>query len=80
LPVEQREVIVLKIWHEMTYDEIANTLELSPNTVAGRYRYGMEKLKGILKGAEYERFDRASHESLASAPAIAGPAQPDLCY
>lgn len=80
LPVEQREVIVLKIWHEMTYDEIANTLELSPNTVAGRYRYGMEKLKGILKGADYERLDRASHESLATAPALPGPASAHLCY
>lgn len=51
LPVEQREVIVLKIWHEMTYDAIASTLDLSPNTVAGRYRYGMAKLKEILTRA-----------------------------
>ena len=54
LPVEQREVIVLKIWHEMTYDAIATTLDLSPNTVAGRYRYGMAKLKEILKRAGAE--------------------------
>jgi RNA polymerase sigma-70 factor (ECF subfamily) len=74
LPVEQREVIVLKIWHEMTYDEIGGTLDLSPNTVAGRYRYGMEKLKGILKEADYEQFDRASHERLATAPALPGAA------
>ena len=74
LPMEQREVIVLKIWHEMTYDEIGGTLELSPNTVAGRYRYGMEKLKGILKEADYEQLDRASHESLATAPALPGAA------
>jgi RNA polymerase sigma-70 factor (ECF subfamily) len=74
LPVEQREVIVLKIWHEMTYDEIAGTLELSPNTVAGRYRYGMEKLKGILKEADYEQLDRTSDESLATAPALPGAA------
>ena len=80
LPVEQREVIVLKIWHDMTYHEIAETLELSPNTVAGRYRYGMEKLKGILKGADYERLDRASAESLATTPTFPGAAQADLCY
>jgi RNA polymerase sigma-70 factor (ECF subfamily) len=74
LPVEQREVIVLKIWHEMTYDEIAGTLDLSPNTVAGRYRYGMEKLKGILKGSDYERLDRAGDERLATTPALSGTA------
>ena len=79
LPVEQREVIVLKIWHEMTYDEIAGTLELSPNTVAGRYRYGMQKLKGILKGADYERLDRATDEGVASPPSLPGAAQAHLC-
>ena len=48
LPPEQREVIVLKIWHEHTYEEIGELLQLSPNTVAGRYRYGMEKLRACL--------------------------------
>ena len=80
LPVEQREVIVLKIWHAMTYDEIATTLDLSPNTVAGRYRYGMEKLKGILKGADYERIDRASDERMAPLPTLPGTAEANLCF
>jgi RNA polymerase sigma-70 factor (ECF subfamily) len=80
LPVEQREVIILKIWHEMTYDEIATTLELSPNTVAGRYRYGMEKLKGILKGTDYERLDRATDESVAPPPTLPGAARANLCF
>jgi RNA polymerase sigma-70 factor (ECF subfamily) len=48
LPVDQREVIVLKIWHEHTFEEIADLLEISPNTVAGRYRYGLQKLKRTL--------------------------------
>lgn len=50
LPPDQREVIVLKIWHEHTFDEIGELLETSPNTVAGRYRYGMEKLRACLSG------------------------------
>jgi RNA polymerase sigma-70 factor, ECF subfamily len=79
LPADQREVIVLKIWHEMTYDEIAGVLEASPNTVAGRYRYGMQKLKTILKGSDYERLDRASDEGLASAPGFGRAAEPNLC-
>jgi len=55
LPVEQREVIVLKIWHEYTFEEIGELLATSPNTVAGRYRYGLQKLRACLKGEAYER-------------------------
>lgn len=57
LPREQREVIVLKVWHEHTFEAIGRLLGLSPNTVAGRYRYGMKKLRASLKGAVYERLD-----------------------
>ena len=55
LPVDQREVIVLKLWHEYTFEEIGELLELSPNTAAGRYRYGLEKLRACLRGESYER-------------------------
>ena len=48
LPPDQREVIVLKIWHEHTFEEIGALLDVSPNTVAGRYRYGMEKMRVCL--------------------------------
>jgi len=58
LPEEQREVIVLKIWHEYTFEEISNLLSISPNTAAGRYRYGLQKLRLSLKGATYERLER----------------------
>jgi len=57
LPVEQREVIVLKIWHEYTFESIGELLELSANTVAGRYRYGLQKLRACLKGEAYERME-----------------------
>jgi RNA polymerase sigma-70 factor (ECF subfamily) len=55
LPQEQREVIVLKIWHQYTFEEIGQLLDLSPYTAAGRYRYGIQKLKNRLSGAYYER-------------------------
>ena len=55
LPPEQREVIVLKIWNRCTFEEIGALLEISPNTAAGRYRYGLQKMKAQLEGAEYER-------------------------
>ena len=73
LPAEQREVIVLKIWSDYTFDQIAKLLELSPNTVAGRYRYGMEKLRGCLKGKEYERmeFSREQVADVGATPTFA---------
>jgi DNA-directed RNA polymerase specialized sigma24 family protein len=58
LPPEQREVIVLKIWSEHTFEEIGELLDISPNTAAGRYRYGLQKLKACLKGTQYERDER----------------------
>ncbi len=58
LPPEQREVIVLKIWHEYTFEEIGELLGVSPNTAAGRYRYGLQKIRLRLKGAPYERDGR----------------------
>ena len=45
LPPEQKEVLTLKIWGELTFDEIGRTLDLSLNTVASRYRYALQKLK-----------------------------------
>ena len=75
LPMEQREVIVLKIWHRCTFEEIAELLEISQNTVAGRYRYGLQKIKLQLKGANYERIEPAGEPVafLAAAPPVGGP-------
>ena len=58
LPAEQKEIIVLKIWHDYTFEEIGELLEISPNTAAGRYRYGLQKLRMSLKGVSYERDER----------------------
>ena len=55
IPIEQREVIVLKIWHHYTFEEIGGLLEVSPHTAAGRYRYGLQKIKVCLKGSLHER-------------------------
>lgn len=49
LPREQAEVVVLKIWEEMTFLEIAEVLNESPNTAASRYRYALEKLSRLLQ-------------------------------
>jgi len=52
LPTTQAEVVVLKIWEEMTFAEIAEILEVSPDTVASRHRYAMQKLTLKLQPAE----------------------------
>jgi RNA polymerase sigma-70 factor (ECF subfamily) len=74
LPPEQREVIVLKIWNRCTFEEIGALLEISPNTAAGRYRYGLQKIKSRLEGASYERdeFIGDAITLMAAAPAISG--------
>jgi RNA polymerase sigma-70 factor (ECF subfamily) len=49
LPEEQREVIVLHFKADLTFREIAEWQEASINTVQGRYRYGLDKLRTLLK-------------------------------
>lgn len=44
LPGPQSEVVVLKIWEQMTFAEIAEVLQITPSTAASRYRYALEKL------------------------------------
>lgn len=49
LPPDQRAVVHLKLWAGLTFEEIAEALELSPNTAASRYRYGLDKLRARLR-------------------------------
>lgn len=48
LPAEQREVVVLKIYQDMTFAEIADATRVSQNTAASRYRYAIERLRELL--------------------------------
>ena len=50
LPDEQKEVIILKVYQDLTFKEIAALCGLSINTVASRYRYGIERLRSLLEG------------------------------
>lgn len=45
LPYEQREVVLLHHQGGLKFIEIAKSQNISINTVLGRYRYGLEKLK-----------------------------------
>lgn len=56
LPEKFSEVIIMKIWGDRTFAEIGETLGISQNTAASRYRYGLEALKRSL-GAARRRGD-----------------------
>jgi RNA polymerase sigma-70 factor, ECF subfamily len=58
LPAEQRAVVHLKLWEGLTFEEIADVLEIPPNTAASRYRYGLDKLRGRLRPL-YEEMKKA---------------------
>jgi RNA polymerase sigma-70 factor (ECF subfamily) len=48
LPVEQRAVLVLRVFEELSYDEIAQALQLSPGTVMSRLFRARERLARAL--------------------------------
>lgn len=55
LPPEQREVVTLRVWGELTFAQIAEALAENPNTVAARYRYALANLKKSLPEECHER-------------------------
>lgn len=50
LPAEQREVLVLHLWGELTFAQIGAVLKVPPNTAASRYRYALASLRRQLAG------------------------------
>lgn len=49
LPPEQRAVAHLKLWEGLTFEQMAQILEIPPNTAASRYRYALDKLRTRLR-------------------------------
>lgn len=52
LSAEQREVLMLKIWGELTFEEIAQQLDIPLNTAASRYRYALGALRKEMTAAD----------------------------
>ncbi len=50
LPYEQREVVILHLRGGMKFKAIAQSQDVSINTVQSRYRYGLDKLRTLLDG------------------------------
>jgi len=49
LPPQQRAVVHLKLWEGLTFEAIAEALDLPLKTAASRYRYGIDKLRQRLR-------------------------------
>jgi RNA polymerase sigma-70 factor, ECF subfamily len=49
LPDEQRTIVQLKLWDALTFEEIAEVQNIPLNTAASRYRYGLDKLRTLLR-------------------------------
>jgi RNA polymerase sigma-70 factor (ECF subfamily) len=49
LPKIHRDVITLKLWGGLTFNEISKALEIPANTASSRYRYGLEELRKLTK-------------------------------
>ncbi|MFZ0034887.1 MAG: RNA polymerase sigma factor [Sedimentisphaerales bacterium] len=50
LPYEQREVLLMHSYSDLKFRTIARSLGVSINTVQGRYRYALHKLRSMLDG------------------------------
>jgi RNA polymerase sigma-70 factor (ECF subfamily) len=50
-----REVVMLKTWSGLTFAEISETLAISPNTAASRYRYALDQLAHELRRLKENR-------------------------
>jgi len=54
LPAEQRQVVMLRIYEQLTFEEIGRAVKASLNTVASRYRYALKKLRQALGDSSHE--------------------------
>jgi len=52
LPDDQREIVVLHMWGDLTFSQIADLLNISSNTAASRYRYALGKLRDLMSAKE----------------------------
>ena len=48
LPEDQRQVVVLHVWGELTFSQVGDLLNVNANTAASRYRYALGKLRDLM--------------------------------
>lgn len=52
LSLEQRETLILRIWGNLSFNEIAELTNVSLNTALGRMRYALLKLRKVVEEKE----------------------------
>lgn len=52
LPDDQREAVVLHVWGDLTFAQIAEVLGINASTAASRYRYALAKLREHMSSKE----------------------------
>lgn len=60
LPSDQREVIILHVWGDLTFAQIGELTTVAANTAASRYRYALSRLREAMSAKEnpYAEFGR----------------------
>jgi RNA polymerase sigma factor (sigma-70 family) len=54
LPADQREVVIMRTYYDMSFKEIADFTNVSINTALGRMRYGLLNLKKLIEEKKLE--------------------------
>lgn len=77
LPALQAEVVVLKVWEQMTFAEVAVVLDIPADTAASRYRYALQKLARSLGSQAPLAAQQQSIRRAAAARSSAEPEEPE---
>lgn len=57
VPGEEAEVIQYRVWAGLTFAEIAQTLGIGVPTAKSRFRYGIDKLRRLLRAERFRKGD-----------------------
>lgn len=55
IPIKQREIIILRIYEELRFHEIAGILGCNQSTVKSRFRLGLKSLRKIMEAADEDK-------------------------
>jgi RNA polymerase sigma-70 factor (ECF subfamily) len=54
LPAEQKEIVMMRLYYDMSFKEISDSLNISINTALGRMRYALINLRKLIEKHQIE--------------------------
>ncbi|MCH1473608.1 MAG: sigma-70 family RNA polymerase sigma factor [Bacteroidia bacterium] len=57
LPAEQRQVLILRHYGDLSFKEIAKMTDVSINTALGRMRYAITNMRKVMANTSFQPFD-----------------------